>query len=401
MVTPRWCFLPFVFLFAISSAQSQSSGGPGTATPTSASASSGDAAASSSSAAGGADPKTNSGDKLRSGGRVLRSIVGFEQAGASSASSTQHFFLDLYGSQPLWRAKGQGNDPYDLGPKLRGWFNLRISSTPQQVNTSVAQFTSTFAQKVGELKVNEVAQSFEFLAGVAYRLWNWESTFAGPESNTAEKLGVHIIAGGGVATPITPKDSVQIFQVPQNQQNFFTTYPQANGAQFVAFTLPDRNRFFREAYGGFRLVTRTWWNGKTDDKQTGGQDPCKDKASYCKEWTPSVLDVTYGFNEAITGGVIHGGVMRVEGFVPLPLGSKVESSVYLFATGLFKFSRARVSTPFILDGAPQGTSATSAQTVVITTPQDDRDYYRIGMGVDLVNIIGKWANKSKIGKNQK
>src|SRR5262249_26353111 len=73
--------------------------------------------------------------------------------------------------------------------------------------------------------------------------------------------------------------------------------------------------------------------------------------------------------------------------------SKATLPIYLFATGLFKFTRPLVSSPFILDSAPQGTSATNAQTVVITTPQPDRNYYRIGIGVDLSNVVSQWTGK--------
>jgi len=337
-------------------------------------------------------------DTPRPGGRVVRSIVGFEHAGASSAPSTQHFFFDLFGSQPLsiQRTTPPVVDPTDLGPRFGGWFDLRVSSTPQQINTSVAQFAASFAQQVGQLKVNEVAQSFEFLGGVSYRIWEWHHLFAGPQKGTVEKLGVHLILGGGVATPLAPKDSVQIFQVPQNQADFFSTYPQATGKQFVAFSLPDRNRFFREAFGGLRLMTSTWCPKKTDTSNCGEDGNTKTFSGNYVLLPPAMLDITYGFNEAITGGVIHGGVMRLEGFAPLPLWDKLHSSVYLFATGLFKFSRPQISVPFILDEAPQGTSATSAQTVVITTPQADRDYYRVGVGIDLVNLIAKW---NLTGKN--
>ena len=41
-----------------------------------------------------------------------------------------------------------------------------------------------------------------------------------------------------------------------------------------------------------------------------------------------------GFNESVTGGRIHGGVMRLEGFVPIPYAKM--TWVYLFGTGLFK-----------------------------------------------------------------
>jgi hypothetical protein len=41
----------------------------------------------------------------------------------------------------------------------------------------------------------------------------------------------------------------------------------------------------------------------------------------------------------------------------------------------------------LLDKAPDGTLPTNAGAVVISTPQADRDYYRIGVGIDFVDLV--------------
>lgn len=317
------------------------------------------------------------------GGPLLRTIVGFEQAGVSAAQSKQDFFFDLLYDRPL----GPRVDP-DLGAALRGWGNLRISSVPQQINTSVAQFAADFAQQVGNLKVNQVAQSFEFLGGIEYRLLPKppkdrekprlsDIGYATPPPSSAdirEVVSLNLILGGGVITPLTPQDSVQIFEVPTNQPSFLTLYPQAMGKQFVAFTLPDRNRFFRQAYGGLRLKSHVL--GDT-----------------ARVRFPETFDVTYGFNESITGGLIRGGVLRLEGFVPIPYPPA--SSIYFFGTGVFKpGGHPLISSPFLLRAAPAGTLPTDPNAVVITTPQANRDYYRIGMGVDFINLVKNWGKKN-------
>jgi len=96
-----------------------------------------------------------------------------------------------------------------------------------------------------------------------------------------------------------------------------------------------------------------------------------------------------GFNESVTGGRIHGGVMRLEGFVPIPYAKM--TWVYLFGTGLFKpGAHATIAHPFLLDGAPTGTLLTDPNAVVISTPQADRDYYRVGVGIDFVELVQSW-----------
>jgi hypothetical protein len=300
------------------------------------------------------------------GGQMLRTIIGFEQAGVSGAQSKQDFFFDVLYDRPIGF---QINDV--LGPALRGWGNLQISSVPQQIATSVAQFSSTFAQQVGQLKVNEVAQSFEFLGGIKYRLYAPDrQSYAGPDDGGQHRISVNFVVGGGIITPLSPKDSVQIFNVPSNQPSFLTRYPEATGKQFVAFALQDRNRFFRQAYGGLRLETH-YLQGASEKR------------------FPETFDVTYGFDEAVTGGRIHGGVLRLEGFVPIPYAKA--SWIYLFGTGIFKPGGPALNTsPFLLDQAPAGTLPTDSGAVVISTPQANRDYYRVGVGIDFINLVGNW-----------
>ncbi len=323
--------------------------------------------------------KTSSGSTGTCGGPWLRTIVGFEQAGVSSAQSQQNFFLDIYYDRPLLH-----NNDIDLGPALRSWGDLRISSVPQQISTDVATFAAGFAEKVGQLKVNEVAQAFEFLGGLQYR-FGASRRRPGYASTDPHDTDVHarvsgnLILGGGVITPLSPKQSVQLFAVPSNQPAFFQRYPEASGKQFVAFTLSDRDRFFRQAYGGIRLMTH--FIGDTRVR------------------APETFDLTYGFNESITGGRIHGGVMRLEGFVPIPYDKL--TWLYLFGTGMFKpGAHATIAHPFLLDSAPTGILPTNQNAVVITTPQADRDYYRVGFGVDFVELIQVLRKPQQANQNQ-
>jgi hypothetical protein len=309
------------------------------------------------------------------GGPWLRTIVGFEQAGVSAAQSQQDFFFDIYYDRPL-TSIGE-DDPY-LGPALRSWGNLRISSVPQQINTDVATFAAGFAQQVGQLKVNEVAQAFEFLGGLQYRLTTFgRRDYASTDTRVPDvhnRVSLNFVLGGGVITPLSPKASVQLFSVPSNQPDFFTLFPQAVGKKFVAFTLADRDRFFRQAYGGFRVMTH--FLGEAGMR------------------APETFDLTYGFNEGVTGGRIRGGVMRLEGFVPIPYDKL--KAVYLFGTGLFKpGAKATISHPFLLDAAPTGTLPTDPNAVVIVTPQADRDYYRVGVGVDMIELFKGMLSGSK------
>ncbi len=327
------------------------------------------------------------------GGDMLRTIVGFEQAGASSAASQQSYFFDILYSRPVnfkcwgWKqgcgSKGRilsSSTDLDLGPRWRSWGNLRISSVPVSVNTPLAEFATNFAGQVGQLPVNRVAQAFEFLGGVEARLAESPKVYRGFDGKTSQVFTLNLLVSGGVITPLSPQQSVQLFKVPTNQPGFFTAFPQAQGKQLVAFVLPDRDRFFRQAYAGLRVASNY----------------IEDNEQFPKRRFPATFDITYGFNESVTGGRIRGGVMRLDGFLPIPYSDV--SWIYLFGTGLFKpGTRASIQSPFLLDPAPTGSSATDPTAVVISTPQANRDYYRIGFGIDFIDLV----KTLQASKNQK
>src|SRR5262245_25260735 len=89
----------------------------------------------------GASAQSSEGDE-RCCGIDLRTIVGFEQSGATNASSNQTYFLDFFFSQPVPYRFGQnGNNGDDvLGPRFRWFGEVRITSSPQQIGSSLAQF---------------------------------------------------------------------------------------------------------------------------------------------------------------------------------------------------------------------------------------------------------------------
>jgi hypothetical protein len=95
-----------------------------------------------------------------------------------------------------------------------------------------------------------------------------------------------------------------------------------------------QNRFLRQYYGGIRVLS----------KQHG-----------------HIVDVTLGQNEAITGGTLHGMVVRFDAYYALPLSSG--NVVSLFGTAILKTSPR---------SSPGDTGS---------------DSYRIGLAADLFQIL--------------
>jgi hypothetical protein len=73
----------------------------------------------------------------------------------------------------------------------------------------------------------------------------------------------------------------------------------------------------------------------------------------------------------------------------------VAYSFQLHFMAMTPISHATIAHPFLLDQAPAGTSPTDPNAVVISTPQADRDYYRVGVGIDLVDLIKQGRRKQQ------
>jgi hypothetical protein len=328
-------------------------------------------------------------------GELATAIVGFEQAGASAAQSAQNFFFNFYISRPLpfdFRRQHLSDEAVDQkletkdetwDPKLRWWGNVRVASYPQQIDTPVATFASTFAAKIGELKVNELAQSAEFVTGLEYSVFGFSAkSFFGRSEDIRQKFTLAFFAGGGATGPLDPKSSLKIFQVPsQNSpqfQRFIQTYPQAVNSEYIGFVTPDRERFFRTYFGGFRPTT--------DYLSASNRVPLNSP--------PAMVSFSVGQNEVVTGGKLSGVVGRIEAFYPLPIGTRSRlSGIYLFGTAMMRLTGAKNIQPFILAPAPTTIQGSDA-SVAIVSEAGTRDIYRIGVAIDLVSAIRSWTTKS-------
>jgi hypothetical protein len=178
---------------------------------------------------------------------------------------------------------------------------------------------------------------------------------------------VSLIAGFGATSPLTaPEQTAQIFKVPTEKTNsqfasFFVDYPEAAGRTYIAFVRPERDRFLRQYYGGIRL--KSYPDGNK---------------------FPSMLDVTFGQNAAVTGGKLRHFVLGIDGSYHLTFFDK---SMYIFGSTNLKFGGDKmVRTPYVLEPADTSVKLTSPD-LAITSRQMNRDAFRIGFGIDLVELF--------------
>jgi hypothetical protein len=209
---------------------------------------------------------------------VARVMVGLEQTAAGSAAPVQKAAIGLFFSEPL-------------SARLSTWGDLRLSSIPVDVQSTLATLPADASKIATSLPLDQLVRSGEFLVGVSYQVVGGKSPWS----------SLSLIASEGAAMPLTPTG----------------------------------NRFYREYYGGVRVQSTQHTHN---------------------------VDVTLGQNEAITGGTLHGAVMRVDGFYALPVTGG--NFLYLFGTVMV---RASPRPPTVGDPGV--------------------DSYRIGVGVDVIQML--------------
>jgi hypothetical protein len=318
-------------------------------------------------------------------GNIVIPIIGFEQAGASAAQSSQKFFFNLFLSRPLPFGGNQVlADGTDLGTRYRLFGNVRIATYPQQVTSGVAEFAAGFASQVAKLKVNQLAQAGEFNLGFDWRLKSTSRGLYSLGSSLANEYTLlSIVAGFGAISPLNPQDSLQVFATPPagspQRAPFLNQFPTSATSTYTGFVSPDRGRFYWEYGAGLRLTTLYF------DK------------SGIQGSTPAMLTYTLGQNQVVSGGVSSGVVQRIEGFFPLPLGdflAKNVTTLYLFGRVDMRLAHPMQTTPFILQPAPAGISGFDSDVNIVSV-RSNRDLYTIGVGVDAVKLINSIANLGK------
>jgi hypothetical protein len=293
---------------------------------------------------------------------LTRAVVGYQQSGAAATEFEQNYFFDIFVSASV--PTHQKIDP-DFGERWRAWGAVRSASLPQTGEATVGDLSVSFAQQAGSLKVRDVARVFDFLAGAEYRLMGNTALLPSFDRDTKQKFSLSLIASFGVQTPTDPTQLPTVFKLAQPIRDLFPA--ETSGKEFVAFVRPDRDRFFRQYYAGFR-VQGFFFNRYNIPLQR----------------FPAQLDVTFGQNEYVTGGRVRGGLFRLDGYYPLPFSPL--QFINLYGTAVLKPARTQIKNGLILEpatgaGAP---TVTDPRVALISVPQFNRDYYKVGVGIDFI-----------------
>jgi hypothetical protein len=129
-------------------------------------------------------------------------------------------------------------------------------------------------------------------------------------------------------------------------------------------------------YGaGFRTTATFQCNdtGKKADKKD-----CSDSIG--------VLDLVFGQDSAITRGMLRHVVFKMDGTLPLKTGNA--AYLYLFGSAYIRLAKNQDQSPLILKTA-SGVTVPDPSVIVLPLQIPDRDFYRLGIGLNLSQIFCK------------
>lgn len=346
---------------------------------------------------------------------ALRAVAGFDVSAASSSNTQQKAFVEANLDAPIgWNGyacqqkEGETRDKRNCTPRIdplnhRLWafFNPRITSTARNSNPLANLNVQGFSDLLSDTaKSADLVQGIDFTGGFEFLLLKPRTgvPFWSPYRNTHARVGIAFVVGGGFTTPFSVKASnPAVFQLTDAlRQRFASSLPPAD--QFgktnpphtnIAFVLKERSRFFRKYYAGFRLKTYHF-----SQAAEGQCDADYDRPCYAlHDGFPGIIDLTAGQDEQVTGGHLQKWVFRLDAVYPLPFAN----GFTFFGSVSSALDKNRTMDPLNL--IPSATGINDPTVFFLPQNQPFRDIYRIGLGLDLVQVISHAAKKS--GANEK
>ena len=323
-------------------------------------------------------------NKLASLDKYYRGVVGIDLSATSAQATRTSAFLEFNIT-----ASPDKNHRFWL------WLDPKIASVPQQASSILSTVTTSnpsFNSLLGT-QLNQLVSSFDVSLGSDFD-FRKSDNFDTSSAQDA-KVVLAFTLGGGFQTPLTvTQTNVQEFTVPstlsksQLQQLFGPNIPAICSSTItsgcistVAFQPPDRTHFYKQYWVGLRL--KSYYYGE----KSGWSNLCSgngNDAAACPIY-PGTVDLTVGQNEAVSGGNLHKFLLRSDVYYPLPFNP----AFYAFFNAWIHLNRHHENpnlTPVILSPvASPPTDTSQIQYISVLTP--DRDYYRVGMGIDLVSLI--------------
>jgi hypothetical protein len=367
-------------------------------------------------------------------------LVGLNATGTSTSGPKAQYFVEFDVISPLhWAGKRcwspmkdeKGNlitkpngealhddEVYPLAGRCWLWLVPRIASAPQTTSTVLnsVDSTSSLTQGIGSQTISQITQTFEFQGGLEYYVIKpWNGALFGSGDSWA-KTSISAILGGGTVTPFNSISSAPEYSLNNNLGQQFNqdtslsqTYPilasalcsygftgsttvtcpvpPASGQKTVAFVFPNRTRFYRDYYSGFRIRTFYFTGACSAAKNGTSKGSCTATDNY-----PGTFDVRFGQDETVTGGRLRGVVLTLTGSYPLP---GTNGAIRVFGSSYLRLHKNQDTTSLVFVPSQSFIALNDPSVVVQPIRRSDQDYYRLGIGVDLIALINKWYSGSQ------
>ena len=329
----------------------------------------------------------------------IKFVGGYEQGFQSAQSSSSDAFLAIYGRALFF------TDTF--GP----FYHIRLQTAPQASNTyGVVSLLSNPSGAVTTQSLQTVGSAVDLSLGLEYQI---------PHRTHSGQRTLGLIAGGGFVTPLQVNSVSASYVMPafgtvectalQSRLSSALSNPiyagiKANTASTstscysntttstptavstLVYAAPGQPNFFPKYFAGLSIVNR--FAGATGLKVCDESNPCE----------RGYVDFTLGQNASVSGGTLKHLVAGVDSIYPLPVPSL--NFIYLFgSTSVRLHNLPPGQSPLILTASPTSGSSTppaSPNPAVLVLPltQPDRDFYRIGAGINLNDIFKSLKPKS-------
>jgi hypothetical protein len=326
------------------------------------------------------------------------------------------------------------------------WLSARFQGAPNANNTN--NLVSAFQSATGQNSTSQLPQvgtSLDYVIGLQHDWFQPKSNpgkglegFSNPQSG---QLTIGVIVAFGASTPLSSQSTTVAFQLPaygtdecnqvktryssgpynlplQTSGPYVTTTTTVGGAapttsmsgpyciinpvpittsstsggvtttvttsgsaiQNLAFAPGDRSSFLLKYMAGLRMINR---------RNSSATANCSDSNQCSRD----VIDLTIGQDQAITGGFLRRFVLKADAVIPL-----WNTGAFFFGSTATRIAANANYAPLILQPAaivtsgaspPASISVPSNSTWVLPLVQPNRDFYRIGFGIDLSTVLQK------------
>ena len=340
-------------------------------------------------------------DNTRTQSRYFRAIAGIEQVGASSTPSKQQPFFDFFFINPI-ASKSPDATGKSKHLQFSLWGNVRFGTSNVQgigalSSFNPATFATNFVQGDSSNKTSDLVESFDFLAGAEIQVFKSKKHHV---SFLPSVTSISLIGSVGAITPLSSEKGAVFNTIPRVNNDmdidprFTAMFPDVGTQKTVAFVAPERDRFFRQYFGGFRIKSHFLKTDSKTDEYILDED-----GNYIErdDIFPAILDITVGQNEAITSK-LTGVILRIDGSYPIPIKNNLLS---VFGSAQLKLKKAQEKDLPSIFLAPALPAALSDPDVFVVRANENplfrsnRDTFRFGVGIDLLKLFSSSEDKKK------